>query len=88
MWLQAQGTANYIEWHFVDKAERNMAKYSSVISQNYLFVPFAFETMGPWNEESIRFFDELTKTTAEHDRMDSNDRMYEIFYILYECQIL
>ena len=47
-----------------DKAKRKVAKYRSLINQNYLFVPFAVETMGPWNEEAIRFFNELTKRIA------------------------
>lgn len=38
-----------------------MKKYEELINQNYLFVPFAVETMGPWSHEAIGFFNVLSK---------------------------
>lgn len=47
-----------------DKANRKSTKYRALTNQGYLFVPFAVETMGPWCDEAIRFFDELAKRIA------------------------
>lgn len=47
-----------------DKARMKEAKYRSLISQNYRFVPFAVETMGSWSAEAIRFFDTLSHKIA------------------------
>lgn len=32
---------------------RKRSLYSDIISQNYIFVPFACETLGPWSEDSL-----------------------------------
>lgn len=47
-----------------DKAKRKTSKYRSLINQNYFFVPFSVETMGPWSAEDTRFFNSLTKRIA------------------------
>lgn len=44
-----------------DKARRKVKKYESLINQNYLFVPFSVETMGPWSHEAMSFFNDLSK---------------------------
>lgn len=44
-----------------DKAQRKTRKYGELINQNYLFIPFSVETMGPWSIEAVKFFDELSK---------------------------
>jgi len=44
-----------------DKARRKERKYSRLIEQNYHFVPFAVETMGPWCAEAMKFFHEVSK---------------------------
>lgn len=35
--------------------------YAPLLNQNYHFVPFAVETMGPWCKEAKTFFNELAK---------------------------
>lgn len=32
--------------------------YNKIKTDNYIFIVFAVETMGPWSEESLTFFDE------------------------------
>ena len=44
-----------------EKAKRKIHKYKSLIEQNYKFIPFAVETMGPWCYEAKKFVDELSK---------------------------
>ena len=43
------------------KARQKEVKYRSLIVQNYHFVPFAVETMGPWSSEAIQFFESVSK---------------------------
>jgi hypothetical protein len=38
--------------------------YAPLLSQNYHFVPFAVETMGPWCKEAKVFFNELAKNIS------------------------
>lgn len=40
-------------------AKRKIEKYKAIIEQNYLFIPFAVETLGPWNDEAKIFVDDL-----------------------------
>ena len=40
-------------------AKRKEIKYESLIRQNYEFIPFAVETMGPWCTEAIKFINKL-----------------------------
>lgn len=47
-----------------DKAQRKTTKYSGLIDNNYLFVPFAVETMGSWGTEALNFFNVLSKMIA------------------------
>lgn len=42
-------------------AQRKTRKYQTLIDQNYYLVPFAVETMGPWSNEAIAFFEDLCK---------------------------
>jgi hypothetical protein len=35
--------------------KRKYSKYSSIISSNYVFKGFAFETLGPWCKQAIDF---------------------------------
>ena len=49
-----------------DKARRKTVKYRSLIDRNYIFVPFAVETMGPWCDEAIHFFDEVSKKIVQN----------------------
>ena len=44
-----------------DKGQRKTTKYSSLIDNNYLFIPFA---VGSWGTEEISFFNELSKMIA------------------------
>lgn len=44
-----------------DKAQRKMVKQSSIINKNYYFVLFDVETMGPWSDDAIHFFDKKSK---------------------------
>lgn len=51
------------------KAARNMVRkkehnYAPLLDQNYHFVPFVVETMGPWCEVAKVFFNELAKRIA------------------------
>ena len=46
-------------------ANRKIHHYSDIISQNYLFVPFAFETLGPWCEEAIDIISSLGGRIAQ-----------------------
>lgn len=39
-------------------------RYRSIIEQNYLFLPFSVETLGPWCEEAIDFIHVLGKKIA------------------------
>lgn len=49
---------------------RKRSLYTDIINQNYLFVPFAIETLGPWSDESIDFISSLgsrmKQCTGEH----------------------
>lgn len=45
-------------------ANRKRLKYKTIIEDNYIFVPFAVETMGPWCQEAIDFVEELGNLTA------------------------
>lgn len=47
-----------------DKARSKELKYRSLINQNYYFVPFAVETMGPWCADALHFFDILSRKIA------------------------
>lgn len=47
-----------------DKAKRKTKKYESLMNQNYHFIPFAVETMGPSGQEAIGFFNDLCKLIA------------------------
>lgn len=40
-------------------ANRKKNKCKSLVGQNYHFIPFAPETMGPWCTEEISFIDKL-----------------------------
>lgn len=44
---------------------RKTNKYSSPIRQNYLFLTFAVETMGPWCVEAIKFVEDLGRIISE-----------------------
>lgn len=50
-------------------ANRKRSLYTDIIDQNYLFLPFACETLGPWCEESIDIVNSLgsliRKSTGE-----------------------
>ena len=35
--------------------------YKKLIADNYIFLPFACETLGPWCEEAVKFIDKLGK---------------------------
>jgi hypothetical protein len=45
-------------------ADRKIAKYSSLSSSGYSFVPLAFETLGPMNKEGEEFVSILGKRLA------------------------
>lgn len=40
-------------------ASRNWSLYSNIVEQNYIFIPFACETLGPWCAKAIRSIDVL-----------------------------
>lgn len=44
-----------------EKAKRKEHKYQALIDQNYSFISFAVETMGPWCKEAKKFVNELCK---------------------------
>lgn len=41
------------------QAKKKRRKYQSIIDQNYQFLAFAVETMGPWSEEATNFANKL-----------------------------
>lgn len=43
----------------INAAKRKTTKYESLTRQNYEFIPFAVETMGPWCTEAIQFINKL-----------------------------
>lgn len=44
-----------------EKAKRKENKYQALVEQNYNFIPFAVETMGPWCKEAKKFVTELCR---------------------------
>jgi len=44
-------------------ALRKINKYRN-ISEDYIFIPFVVETLGPWCEEAITFVDEIGSILA------------------------
>lgn len=47
-----------------DRAKRKESKYATLINQNYFFVAFAVETMGPWCKQAKKFFNTVAKMIA------------------------
>lgn len=54
---------------------RKLHDYSSIIEQNYLFIPFAVETLGTWCQEAIDFIDVLGSRIA-HCTGERKSRLY------------
>ncbi|XP_072940630.1 uncharacterized protein [Epargyreus clarus] len=48
-----------------ESAEAVKRRKYAAISQNYIFVPFAVETMGPWGPEAKQFYKELSSRLIE-----------------------
>ena len=40
-------------------AQRKTVKYLDLINQNYIFIPFAVETLGSWDNQAITFVNQL-----------------------------
>jgi hypothetical protein len=58
--------------------KRNHAKYSSIISSNYIFKGLAFETLGPWCKETIDFINVIgNRLIAESDDSKSKKFPFE-----------
>ncbi|XP_037029306.1 uncharacterized protein LOC119069340 [Bradysia coprophila] len=45
-------------------ANIKLGKYKKLIEDNYIIIPFAIETLGPWCTEAIKFIDVLGKLLA------------------------
>ena len=42
-------------------ANLKLGKYKNLVEDNYIIIPFAIETLGPWSTEAIQFVDILGK---------------------------
>ena len=56
-------------------ANNKLNKYKSLIEDNYIIVPFAIETLGPWSTKAIKFIDTLGKL-LENVTNEKRSKMY------------
>lgn len=47
----------------------------NIVADNYIFLPFACETLGPWCEEAVKFIESLGKIL----RMTTGDRKSKLY---------
>ena len=57
-----EGCSNVAGFACSKAATNKRNKYKELESQNYLFIPFAVETLGPWCEDGISFIETLGNT--------------------------